>query len=186
MEKPERPEDLYISDNKIARLLTAVIWLAAAAGLVALPVLTLYAGAPTQVMAAMWCVCTIFAVICAMYAGINFYKLKYNYTFYADEKGIYDYYSFFAAGFVPWEQVAGVELKKFDFGGDPPRSCVRITLDEKKFREGRSNLSIFLVGLNSAIFNPLALRLTFAVAKGSRAEIYARLAAMYRYYKRQK
>ena len=74
MERRTMPDNLYVADNREARFFTAAAWLVAAAGLVALPVLTLYAGAPTQVMSAMWCVCSIFAVICAIYAGINFYK----------------------------------------------------------------------------------------------------------------
>lgn len=184
MEKKVTPENLYVADNKIARFLTASMWLAAAAGLVSLPmVLIFYSDAPTEVIAAMWCVCIIFAVICGIYAGVNFYKLKYRYTFCADDKGIYDYYSYFTAGFVPWDQVVSVKLKKFDFSGDPPRPCVHIALDERKFRAARSKFRIYLIGLNSALFNPLALRPTFTVAKGKRADIYARLAAMHEYYK---
>ena len=78
---------------------------------------------------------------------------------------------FFSAGFVPWEQVAGVGLKKFELRGDSSRLCMKMALDERKLRADRSKFRIFSTGMNGAIFNPIALRLIFTVANGRRADM---------------
>lgn len=181
-----KPQNLYVAERKWLRALLAVILLAAAVFIAWLCIYMMLlppdeltnngemsiAEAYAICIAALILLTPIFFIPATLY----FNKLRYPYTFWADEEGVHDYYHVLRTGTIYWQEIDEITLHKFNPLDPVPDSCILLRLkDAKAFKAHRSFLWKMMRGD--------AVALPFHLSHGNRRDIYAALAAMYEYYK---
>lgn len=183
---PQRPENLKIENSRLKQLLAALAYLLVTAALCG--VATWYVIAFKQDYFADVNVRTVYfvAIACGIFGAISlalsiahFYKLKYDFIFLADDKGIYDYYSDIPLGFIPWEAIGQINYSKLDLLDDKPTPNIIISFTQDKLAKRGKNL--LQRAKISQGFN--ALRIGFTLAKPKREQIYCGLYQLFAYYK---
>ena len=118
----------------------------------------------------------VFTVAFLVPSAAYFNKLRYPYTFWADEEGVHDYYHVLRAGTIYWQEIGEITLHKFNPLDPVPDSCILLKLrDAKAFKTSHSFFW--------KIMRWDAVTLPFHLSHGNRREIYAALSALYEYYK---
>lgn len=181
-----KPQNLYVAERKWLRALLAVILLAAAVFIAWLCIYMMLlptdeltnngemsiAEAYAICIAALILLTPIFFIPGTLY----FNKLRYPYTFWADEEGVHDYYHVLRTGTIYWQEIGEITLHKFNPLDPVPDSCILLKLkDAKAFKTSHSFFWKIMRGS--------AVALPFHLSYGNRRDIYAALAAMYEYYK---
>ena len=182
-----KPQNIYIADRKRLRALWAIVFLAIYCAIIAayilvfcfLPKVQLTEGGTismTEIYIILAAAFIIFTVAFLAPSVAYFNKLRYVYTFWADEEGVHDYYHVLRTGTIYWQEIDDIYLHKFNLLDTPPDSCILLQLkDAKQFKAGRPFFWKIMRGS--------AVALPFNMARGSRRDIYAGLSALYEYYK---
>lgn len=176
MEKKGKPEPLTVVHNRKKRLAAAIVRLIFAAAIAALPTLVDRADMDDGLFIGICVAAAFFAAVALGSSGIRFVKLSRSVLFRADEKGVYDYDTTLPLGFIPWEEIAGIELHKFDLLETPPAAHVEILLRPGAARN-RDPVRRLRLKLS---FN--TLRPTFSAAQNKREDIYRALKEWYDYH----
>lgn len=185
MEKEIKPEKMAVPNSRVKQLIFGVFWLAAAGGLIALFVCAYLITRETDPMPKNLIVMLIVASVlfCPPMIALgvsHLYKLKFDYIFFADEKGFTDHYSILPLGFIGWEDVNEISYQRLDLLGDPPLPCIRISVNRtalKRRMRGLAKLKTLKIWSGSP------LRFHFFAAKAKRKEIYPPLKTLYDIYK---
>ncbi|MGN0817792.1 MAG: hypothetical protein ACI4L9_02375 [Candidatus Coproplasma sp.] len=183
---PQKPENVKIQNSRLKQLAAALAYLLLTAALAVAAIWYIIAfnqGAFDDVNAGMVCfiavTCGIFGAISLTLAIVRFCKLKYDFIFLADDKGIYDYYSTVPLGFIPWEAIENINYSKLDPLADTPLPHVVFSFtDDKSARRGKNFLQRASIALH---YN--ALRLRFSLVKPKREQIYSALYQIFLYYR---
>ncbi|MGN0813693.1 MAG: hypothetical protein ACI4MH_00490 [Candidatus Coproplasma sp.] len=183
---PQRPENLKIENSRLKQLIAALLYLLITAALVGAAAWFITAfmqdyfedvNLTTVCLVAI--ACGIFGAISLALSIVHFYKLKYDFIFLADDKGIYDYYSDIPLGFIPWETIDKINYSKLDLLDEKPTPNIIISFTQDKLAKRGKNLlqrTKIAQGFN-------ALRIGFILAKPNREQIYCGLYQLFTYYK---
>lgn len=177
------PTEIRVENSRIRQLIFGIIWLAAAGGICALIAILWIKFANDEELTArlriaMNVVFGFFAGVCAVNGVLRLIKLRYNYIFLADDKGIYDYYSLIPLGFVGWENIERVHYTSCDLENDTLFPAVKIKINSKALK-GKKNIFQrwqLIVQFSGKSYS-------FIAAKPKAKEVYAGLKPLYDNYK---
>lgn len=189
MEKPQKPQDVYIRQRRWATVCFALLALILLADAIALPVAVALrpdenwsAAFQTGFFALSCAAAVLFGVVLLAVLLLLCMKLPRTFLITADEKGIYLYSSLVPYGFIPWDNVANVEYYGvFSFSQDlfaPDANHIKLTLRSKA--DFRKRLRWFQRAAFRLNFSRLYVSLVLCKGKG--AEIGRALRTMREYY----
>lgn len=105
MEKPTKPENLYIRRNKVLTAIAAVAFLAIAVAAVAAYAVAVYKNPieDKHNFSLLTAAVALLGLAFLSLSAFNFRNLFFPFLLTADEKGIYDYSGFFHFGLIEWK-----------------------------------------------------------------------------------
>lgn len=192
MEKPLKPNDMFIRRKRVFNAIAAAIFIAVAVLFIILTVLSFkgYLGwTKTELVIESICA-GVMTAISLTGAALEIRNLFYPYLLTADEKGVYDYSGFRHAGFISWRDIAGIEdendgaargvsaalIRFFDYtGGD----AGKIVLNLKNYKAYKRALNP--IARITRIFDSGVI-INASCADAKRSEIIAMLTERLAYY----
>ncbi|MDE6441845.1 MAG: hypothetical protein K2L12_03715 [Clostridia bacterium] len=181
MEKPTKPQDLYIGRNRLLTAIATFVWLASGVTLAVVTPLAMvkYPPESEQTKTLLIIALSLWGAVCLLYGILNLRNLFFHYILTADEKGIYNYSGLFHYGFISWEDVEGFskEATVLDvMDGDPP--CLRIFV--KDFKKYKSGISLYRKMM--LLFGGCNIKIYTLCSQIKRKELYRLLNNMLSYY----
>ena len=181
MEKPTKPQDLFIGRN---RLLTAVAMIAFFALGIASAVVAPLAAAESaaedgQIKIMLIIALSILCAICILYGVLNLRNLFFPYILTADEKGIYNYSGLFHYGFIEWKDIQSFAKNSTILDVlDSEQPCLRIYV--KDFKKYKSEIPFFKKMI--LVFGGGNLRIYTLCSQIKKKEFFQLLNNMLSYY----
>lgn len=181
MEKPVKPENLFIGRKRWLTAIAAFICFAFGLTLVILTPIAVKLHPPEDGQAKVMLIAgtAVIGALCIFYGILNFRNLFFPYLLTADEKGVYNYSGLFHYGFIGWEDIE-------NFTKDPTildlldsdQPCLKIYL--KDFKAYKTGLSLYRKAM--LFFGGCGIKIYTMCSQIKRKELFRLLSDMNSYY----
>ena len=111
MEKPTKPQNIYVKRNRFLSVLAGVFWIILTAGIATLSFYIIPTFAELEKLTdqiLMYFAGCFFTVVGLIYIVLSFRNAAIEYVIYTDEKGLYHYSGFVHLGFIAWEDIGDI------------------------------------------------------------------------------